>query len=264
MNNRTQTLLRWILPIVTGILLLVLWSFIKHWYELPSYLLPGPLEVVQAGWNEREILLRATWTTFRGAGLGFCAAIVLGFLLSLILVSVRWLRFGLYPYIIFMQMVPIIATAAIIVIWFDVGIQSVAMIAFLIGFFPVVASTLQGLISTPVQQVELFRMYRANWWQELFLLRVPAALPYFFTGAKIAATLAVIGSVTGEIFAGSSSGSGGLGFMIIIYKSSLKIPAIFAATFICCLLGFLFVGVVLYAKWLLLHKWHDSMRIEDV
>ncbi|MCD8482309.1 MAG: ABC transporter permease [Verrucomicrobia bacterium] len=253
-----------ILPIAAGILILSLWSGIKAWFQLPAFLLPGPSEVLQAGWNERHALTTATWTTFRGAGLGFIMAVGVGFCMSLLLVSVPWLRQGLYPYIIFMQMVPIIATAAIIVIWLDVGIQSVAAIAFLIGFFPVVASTLQGLLSTPVQQVELFRMYRASRWQELFLLRVPASLPYFFTGAKIAATLAVIGSVTGEIFAGSSSGGGGLGFMIIIYKSSLRIPALFAATFICCILGFIFVGTVLYLKWLALNKWHDSLRNEDV
>lgn len=261
MHERWQKIL---LPILAGAVLLGLWSGIKAWFELPSFLLPGPTEVLRAGWSERSTLMTATWTTFRGAGLGFLLAVSVGFCMSLLLVSITWLRHGLYPYIIFMQMVPIIATAAIIVIWLDVGIQSVAAIAFLIGFFPVVASTLQGLLSTPVQQVELFRMYQASRWQELFLLRVPAALPYFFTGAKIAATLAVIGSVTGEIFAGSSTGGGGLGFMIIIYKSSLRIPALFAATFICCILGFIFVGSVLYLKWLSLHKWHDSLRHEDV
>jgi len=163
-----------------------------------------------------------------------------------------------YPFVIFMQMTPIIATAAIVVILFDVGLPSVALIAFLIGFFPVAASTLQGLLSTPEAQLEMFRLYKASPLQELFLLRVPYGLPWFFTGAKVAATLAVIGSVTGEIFAGSSDGSGGLGFLILVYKSELKIAALYAATLVCCLLGFLFVAAVLYFKRLALHRWHES------
>ena len=162
-----------------------------------------------------------------------------------------------------MQMTPILATAAIVVILFDVGLQSVALIAFLIGFFPIVASTLQGLISVPEGQREMFRLYKANPMQELILLRLPNSLPYFFTGAKIAATLAVIGSVTGEIFAGSTDGSGGLGFLIMIFKSELKISAIYAATLICCLMGFLFVSVVLYFRHLALHKWHESALPEQ-
>lgn len=172
------------------------------------YFLPAPHEILQALWVERTVLARAALTTLLGSSLGFLAATLLGIGMALALAASRWLRAGLYPYIVVMQMVPILATAAIIVIWFDVGLLSVATIAFLIGFFPVVAATLQGLRSVPERQVELFRLYRARPWQELLLLRLPASLPYVFTGTKIAATLAVIGSVTGEIFAGSSTGGG--------------------------------------------------------
>ena len=249
---------RIILPLITGALLLGLWYGLKSVFNLHDFILPAPHQVIQAFGNEGSTLIRATFVTFLGAGTGFIASVVIGFSLSLGLVSSRWLRYGVYPYILFMQMIPIIATAAIIVILFDVGLQSVAMIAFLIGFFPIVASTLQGLMSVPVEQREMFALYKATPMQELILLRIPNCLPYFFTGAKIAATLAVIGSVTGEIFAGSTNGSGGLGFMIVVYKSELKIDALYAATLTCCLLGFSFVGVILYFKNLALGKWHES------
>lgn len=248
---------------VTGSFLLVVWYAVKAAWQLHDFILPAPHSVLLAFTTEGPALAKATVVTFAGASIGFLAAIVLGFLLSLAMASVRTLRYGLYPYVIFMQMTPILATAAIIVILFDVGLQSVALIAFLIGFFPVVASTLQGLRSTPEGQREMFRLYKATPLQELFLLRVPGSLPYFFTGAKIAATLAVIGSVTGEIFAGSSQGAGGLGFLIMIFKSELKIPAIYAATLICCLMGFGFVSVVLYFRHLCLHKWHESAMPDE-
>ncbi len=262
MNGRRSDPGQWAWSLVFGLGFIGLWYAIKYGFSFPSYLLPAPHEVFGALWEERKPLTRATLATVQGSLGGFLGAALVGSLASLLIHAFSCLRHGLYPFIIFMQMVPIIATAAIIVIWFGVGIQSVAVIAFLIGFFPIMASTLAGLSSVPEQQVELFRLYNANRWQELLYLRVPTALPHFFTGAKIAATLAVIGAVTGEVFAGSTSSGGGLGFMILIYKSSLKMPALFAATLICCLLGFGFVGCVRLARWLCLRKWHESTSTE--
>lgn len=254
---------RAVLPLASGLLIIALWYAIKAVWNLHDFILPAPHAVLLAFRDEGPALLRATGVTFTGATIGFLAATSIGFAMALAMASIRYLRYGLYPFVIFMQMSPILATAAIVVIFFDVGLQSVALIAFLIGFFPVVASTLQGLMSVPEGQREMFRIYQAGAVRELFLLRVPNSLPWFFTGAKIAATLAVIGSVTGEIFAGSSSRAGGLGFMIMIFKSELKIAAIYAATLICCLLGFAFVAVVLYFRHLALHKWHESALPEQ-
>jgi len=247
----------WWGALLFGGLLVAVWYGIREGFGLAPYQLPTPDEVFRALLKERTTLARATLTTLQGAGVGFLAAVALGFGLSLVLASSARLRTAVFPYIILMQMIPIIASAAIIVMWLDVGLQTVAVIAFLLGFFPIVANTLHGLTSVPPPMVELFRLYEANKWQELWHLRVPHALPSFFTGVQIAATLAVIGSVTGEIFAGSSRGAGGLGFMIIIYKSSLKMPEIFAATLLACALGFLFVGAVVGARWWALHRWEE-------
>ena len=244
--------------LVAGGVLLALWYAIKAGLDLHDFILPAPHQVAAAFVDEFPTLMRAARITAAGAGLGFAASVVIGFGASLALAALPLLRRGVYPYILFMQMTPIIATAAIVVILFDVGLQSVSMIAFLIGFFPIVASTLQGLLSVPEGQREMFRLYRARPLQELLLLRVPNSLPWFFTGLKIAATLAVIGAVTGEIFAGTSDGSGGLGFQIVVYKSELKIAAIYAATLICCLLGFIFVSAVLMTRRLALRRWHES------
>lgn len=258
MNNLLRRIAAGWPAVVTGALLIGLWYALKAAFNLHDFVLPAPHQVAAAFTDEFAALVRATRVTAVGAGLGFAASVVVGFAVSLALTALPLLRRGLYPFVLFMQMTPIIATAAIVVILFDVGLHSVAMIAFLIGFFPIVASTLQGLLSVPEGQREMFRLYRATPLQELFLLRVPYSLPYFFTGLKIAATLAVIGAVTGEIFAGTSDGSGGLGFLIVVFKSELKIAAIYAATLICCLLGFIFVSLVLYLRGLALRHWHES------
>jgi NitT/TauT family transport system permease protein len=246
------------------VLILGIWYAVKGIWQIHDFLLPAPHDILGAFISERSSLIQATLVTFTGSFLGLLAAVVLGFSMSLLMAFCRTIRTALYPYIIFMQMSPLIATAAIVVILFDVGLQSVVMIAFLICFFPIVASTLQGLQSVPEKQLEMFRLYRASPLKELFLLRVPYALPWFFTGAKIAATLAVIGSVTGEIFAGSSNGSGGLGFMIMIFKSELKISAIYASTLICCTMGFLFVGTVILIRNRVLRHWHESAFVDKI
>lgn len=262
MNRRSDTIMRIILPLAAVALFLALWYGVKVYWDLHDFILPAPHDVLAAFYAERTTLLPAAGVTLAGAAAGFLAAGSFGFAMSLAMASVRHLRYGLYPFVIFMQMIPVIATAAIIVILFGTGIRSVAIIAFLIGFFPVIASTLHGLLSVPEGQRELFRLYKASPLQELVYLRIPNSLPWFFNGLKIAATLAVIGSVTGEIFAGSSSRAGGLGFMILIYKSELKIAAVYAAALLCCLLGFLFVAAVLAFRHFVLSKWHESLLPE--
>jgi NitT/TauT family transport system permease protein len=246
-------------PAVFGLVLLLLWSLGLQLLAIHPLLIPGPQDVASALVDDRAAIAVAAWVTIRGAALGFAMAVICGFTLGCALVMCRWLRLAAYPYVLLRQMMPVLAVAAIIVIIFDVGLQSVALIAFFIGCFPVLAATLQGLQSVPKAERELLQLYKASRWQELYLLRIPHALPYTFTGAKIAATLAVIGSVTGEIFAGSSTGSGGLGFLIITFKSELNVAGIYAVTLVCCAIGFVFVGAVLLLRKRLLGSWHPSI-----
>jgi NitT/TauT family transport system permease protein len=173
-------------------------------------------------------------------------------------------RLSFYPNLMILQMTPIIVFAPILVLWVGAGLKSVVIITFLICFFPLVVNTTQGLISVDRNQVELFRLYRASRLQELWLLRIPSALPYFFTGLRIAATLAPIGALVGDYTAGSSAGDGGgLGFQTLIYSSQAKYPALFATAAVTCALGFIFVAAVLALSWAALHSWHDSYERAD-
>ena len=163
-----------------------------------------------------------------------------------------------------LQMTPVIVFAPILVIWVGAGLKSVTIITFLICFFPLVVNTTQGLVSTDRHLVELFAMWRTSRLQQVLYLRVPAALPYFFTGLRIAATLAPIGALVGDYTAGSSAGDGGgLGFQAIIYSSQAKYAALFATAATTCILGFIFTAGVLSLSWLVLHQWHDSYENTD-
>lgn len=262
---KPRFLLNILLPLVTGGLVVAAWYFRRATLsEEMRFLLPSPGQVIAALRDNREVLTRAALNTTQGALLGFGLAVVVSFAVALVLSLSRWVRASLYPYLMILQMTPIIIIAPILVLWAGAGLKSVSIITFLISFFPLVVNTTQGLVATDRNQVELFRMYRARPWQELFLLRVPAALPYFFTGLRIAAVLAPIGAITGDFTAGSSAGDGGgLGFRAIIYSSEAKYPALFATAGIGCVLGFIFTAAVLGLSWLALHRWHDSYERTD-
>ena len=193
--------------------------------------------------------------------LGFIAAVAGGFVLSMIIGFSVWLKQALYPYVLILQMTPVIILAPIFVLWLGQGLPSIVAITFMICFFPVVANTTMGFVSVDPGLLELFAMSRATRLQEIRYLRIPSALPYFLTGTKIAGTLAPIGAITGDFLAGTAqNGGGGIGFMTIAYFSQLKIPALFATGAVACILGFLFVGSVNLVHWLVLRRWHESMR----
>lgn len=261
----SRPLLRILLPAVAGALVIALW-YLVHFYldEDMRFLFPTPGAILGALQDERATLFRAAWNTSQGALLGFSLAIVISFTAAILLSMSSIVRASIYPYLMALQMTPLPVLAPICVIWVGAGLKSVSLLTFVIAFFPLVVNTTQGLISTDRNLRELFRLYRANWMQQLFLLRVPAALPYFFTGLRIAATLAPIGAVVADMNAGSSAGDGGgLGFQATIYSAQAKYPALFATAAVTCVLGFILNAVVLTLAWCALHHWHDSYERSD-
>lgn len=258
-------LLRILLPAVTGALVIAAWYGIHFLIiEERRFMLPTPGAVLQAFQDNASYLADAAWNTSKGALLGFGLAVGVGFSAALLLSLSPLVRGSLYPYFMALQLTPLPILAPIAVVWTSAGLPSVTLLTFAIAFFPLVVNTTQGLISTDRNHVELFRLYRASRFQQLFLLRVPAAMPYFFTGLRIAATLAPIGAVVADMNAGTSAGgSAGLGFAAIIYSSQAKYPALFATAATTCLLGFVFNAAILALSWAALHKWHDSYERTD-
>ncbi|ACB76839.1 ABC transporter permease [Opitutus terrae] len=260
-----RRLLPLLLTVATGVAFVALWYGVHFWLSEDSrFLLPAPDAVLRAFGEYRTDLVRATLNTVYGALLGFALAIGVSILAAVVLSLSPIVRISLYPYLMLLQMTPIIIAAPILILWVGPGLPSVVLITFLICFFPLAVNTTQGLVSTDRNLVDLFRMWRASRFQQLVLLRLPAALPYFFTGLRIAATLAPIGALVGDYTAGSSAGDGGgLGFQALIYSSQAKYAALFATAAVTCVLGFVFVGFVLGASRLALRHWHDSFDPAD-
>ncbi len=262
--KKTAPWILWSLPLVAGVLFFGLWIGLRTATGLSSWILPTPAEVLEAAWTERITLLAAVRATAVGALGGFATAALTGLGLGLVLGASRWLHAALYPWLLVLQMTPVIVLAPLIVLWAGPGMPGIITVTWLISFFPIVASTTHGLVSTDRNLVALFRVANARRTQEMRWLRLPSALPHYLTGLRIAATLAPVGAIFGEYLVGSSAGgSGGLGFLVYSYNTQIKIPALFATALTSCLLGFAFVAAVALVNWLALRRWHDSFQHDD-
>ena len=253
----------WILPALAGAFLIEVWYAVIIFGQQPAVILPAPHRILMAMFEERDLLFPAACRTGLSAVVGFIAAVGGGVLLAVILASSRVLKRSIYPWILVMQMIPVIVLIPVFVIWFGEGMPSITAITFMISFFPVTANTKLGLVSTDKELLELFRMWNATRMQEILHLRIPYALPQCLTGMKIAGTLAPIGAITGDALAGAVSTYPGLGFLVQTYRAQLYTEAIFAVALVGCILGFMFVGAVNLLSWYLLRYWHESYLPEQ-
>jgi NitT/TauT family transport system permease protein len=241
--------------------LLGIWQAIIWLNHLPAYILPGPMAVAEALRNRFPSLLDSFRITAEEAAAGLAASIVVGVTSALVFAQWRALRQTLYPYTIFLQTVPIVAIAPLIINWAGPGILSVSVVAFIISLAPIIANTTQGLMSVDENLIHLFIMYKASPAQILLKLRLPNSMPNFFAGVRISAGIAVIGGITGELFAGSTRvGEGGLGYAILYASNQMEISYLFALVIAAAVLGFIFLFTVMFFEWLALHNWHESSR----
>ena len=241
--------------------LLLLWVGVIAAFQIAPYTLPSPARVAAAAWTRLPMLLTSLAITAEAAAGGLLASIVAGVLIALVFAQWRWLRRMFYPYTILLQTVPIVAVAPLILMWAGNSIFSVGLIAFMICLAPVIANATQGMVSVDRSLVELFQMNRASRLQVLLKLRLPHALPSLFTGIRLASGIAVIGAITGELFAGSVRvGVGGIGYAIQYASAQLETDYLFALVGAATLLGFTFFFAVTALEWLFLHTWHESAR----
>jgi NitT/TauT family transport system permease protein len=241
--------------------LLLLWQMVIWIFRVQPFMLPSPLAVAKAFVRRFPAVVSASEITAGESAAGLLASIVVGVLVALLFAQWRWVRRMLYPYTIVLQTVPIVAVAPLILMWIGGGTAAVAFIAFIISLAPVIANTTQGLISVDENLVHLFVMHNASRSQQLFKLRLPNSVPYLFVGIRIASGIAVIGAITGELYAGSSSvGGGGLGYSILYASSQLETDYLFALVIAAIALGFAFFFIVTFLEWYFLHRWHESAR----
>jgi len=239
-------------PAITFVLVGAAWEVAVRALGVPAFLVPRPTSVLAAAWADRGLLIGALLTTSEGALTGLLLSLALGTLAGVILSLSRLLERALYPYTLFLQTVPIVAVAPLLVLWFGPGLRAVSVSAFIVSVFPVIANTLAGLRGVDPRLTDLFRLYGADTRDRLFKLGLPSAIPSMVTGWRVASGLAVIGALVGEFVAGFSEGSAGLGITVLAAYRQLRTDLLFAAVILASLLGLcLFLAVSLVSNQLL-------------
>ena len=231
---------RIILPGLILVSIVLIWAGLVDFYDVPSLLLPGPVEVYQVTIEEFETLLNAAWATFSEIVLAAVIAILGGFFTAVLLSLVPFVRRAIFPYILLTQVVPKVAIAPLLIVWFGTGTTSRLILAFLIAYFPMVVNTLTGLLSVSQPMLSYGQSLTASEWQVFTKVRLPFAIPAILSGVKITMAVAVIGIIVGEFVAATE----GLGKVIIESTALLNTPLTVSATFCVALIGLVLLGLV--------------------
>ena len=249
-----------IVPPVALIAVLIFgWYFVARVSGLISFILPTPLEVVQAGWRTRSLLLNAIGTTLLETAIGMVLALVAGIGIAALVDFWPLAHRAFYPIMVVSQTVQILAIAPILVIWFGFGMIPTVLIVLLSCFFPLAISTADGLSSSDPELIALLRAMGANRGQIWRIVRLPTALPSFFTGLRMAVTYSIVAATIGEWVGGSS----GLGLYMLRSKNSLATDQVFVAMFITSLLSIGLYALVYGIEHMTLPWYHSAQRKEQ-
>ena len=235
-----------LLPLGLALLVLAAWQAVVVIGRIPSVILPSPLSTlgyVAAHW---DVLLQQAIPTTLESVAGFSLATLLGIGLAILISASTLAREALYPNLVFFQLIPKIALAPLFIIWLGVGTQSRIAFAVFIAFFPVVIATTAGFMSADRGMVRLCQSLTASQAQVFFHVRFPAALPYIFSGMKVAVTLAIIGVIIGEFITAQA----GLGYLIIFATARADTEVSMAAIVVLCVCGLLLYGLVALGEWI--------------
>ena len=216
-------------PAVLGMLVLTLWEAVVRIFAIPPYLLPGPVAIFQAFAADPLGLMLALFSTLAVTFAALLVAAAIGALMALAMELSPLARAAIQPWAVVLQVTPIVAIAPLIIVWVGDPFAALVVCATIVAFFPVFSNTAEGLGSAPAELVDLFRLYGASRLQTLWLLRLPAALPYFLAGLRISGGLALVGAVVAEFVAGSGGFASGLAYRILEAGYRLQVPRMFAA-----------------------------------
>ncbi len=224
------------LPLLSFTVLIGAWQAIVVGFNAPRYIVPAPSEFMARFFSARDLLWQQGVVTGIEVLEGFALATVISIPLALVIASVRAFERAVYPLVVFLQLIPKIAVAPLFIVWFGFGQFPKVLLTFLLCFFPILVDSLTGFKAIDPRLLYITRTMGAKSWQTFLFVRLPAALPFIFSGLKVAIVLAVTGAIVGE-FVGSNAG---LGFLLLRGSSSLDTTLIFAVLVALSVMGLVF------------------------
>ncbi|MBI1200898.1 MAG: ABC transporter permease subunit [Rhodopseudomonas sp.] len=256
MSERTDRLLRVLLPVVTVVAFFAVWTVYVDSAKVSAFILPPPLEIGYAfvrlvgdGGVWKHVLV-----TVEEAVAGFAIAVALGLVFGTLLAKLRLAEMALKPFIVALQLVPKIALVPLFILWFGFGIESKVVISAALAFFPIFANALIGFKSVDRGDRDLFISMQAKPLATFWLLDLPSALPVILTGAEVGIVLAIIGAIVGEFMGGNV----GLGYLAVAKLQDLKVADLFAVILLLTLIGLTLYSLVAgLRRWLT--PWHQAV-----
>ncbi|NJM82663.1 MAG: ABC transporter permease [Tabrizicola sp.] len=247
----------WLVPIIFGITILLLWEMVVAVYAVPPVILPAPSAIGATIVRAAPILWQDfAQTILKGAMPGFLIGAGAAFLTAIAIDRSPFLQRGLLPIGSFVAALPIVGLAPILVMWFGFDWQSKAAVVVVMVFFPILINIVAGLQASERMQRDLMATWGASYLQTLVKLRLPAAMPFLFNGLKIASTLALIGAIVAEFF---GSPIYGMGFRISTEVGRLGLDMVWATIAVAALAGSVLYGLIaLIERWVTF--WHPSQR----
>ncbi len=238
------------------------WHFAVRLFQIHPIILPEPLRVLKIAWIEREVLTQGFLITGAAAGCALLTSVIFGSAVAMLFSQSSGLRTAFQPYVVFLQTVPIVAIAPLLIIWFGYKFTTVVLIATIISLFPIISNVTAGLTSVDRNLVELFRLNGASRWQTLIKLRIPFAVSHLILGMRISSGMTVIGAIIGELFVGSVAQYAGLGKLMTNWQNLLRTDALFAVVLTSTLLGLGMLAIVNALSRFALSRWTASSGFE--
>lgn len=248
----------WLPPALLLLALLVAWEAIVRIAGIAPWLLPPPSAIPGAFLRVGDVLLGHTLVTATEVVLGMAVSVAVGLAVAVAIIASPIVERALYPLLVASQTVPVTVIAPLLLIFLGYDIAPKIVLVTLICFFPITVNTVDGLRAVDSEAITLLRTFGATQRQIFTKVRWPAALPYFFSGLRLAATYSVIGAVFGELLGASS----GLGYYIRAQTPRFKTPEVYAATLILVLLGVALFLLVRLVEWVAL-PWRRGGRVQS-
>ncbi|MCU1664677.1 MAG: ABC-type transporter, integral rane subunit [Pseudonocardia sp.] len=250
---------RTISAVVPSLVLVALGLVAWQWYvtaaDVRPQILPSPLRVATQGWAFHEQIWANTLPTMQVTAVGFGVSLALGWALAIAVDFSPWLRRALTPLLVASQTLPIIAIAPLLIIWFGFGLLPKVLVIALVTFFPIAVGLIEGFAATDRQATNLLRSMGASRWKQFRYVRLPGAMPSFFTALRIGITYAV----TGAIFAEYVGATAGLGIFMSLQKNSFRTDLVLAAVVVTALLSVTLFGLTYLVQRLAI-PWHGKER----
>jgi NitT/TauT family transport system permease protein len=254
-------------PFVTLLLFLALWEYMhrdgmRRFFDKPGFLVPSPVTVIDQSFLDSvvrsQMIKGFCWTAF-AAFIGLAISVVVGISIAVLMAQAEWIERSMYPYLVALQAIPVLAVVPLIGSIFGGGLGSRVFVCVMISIFPIVTATLFGLTSGEPAQHDLFTLRRVSRRTRLRKLQFPGAMPAIFTGFRISAGLAVVGAVVGEQFFREGD-KPGIGVVIEQFRQKARFPQVYGGLIVTAALGigvFLLFGLLGKA---VVGKWYEPSR----